>query len=296
MGEGAAFLLGVDGGGTGCRAVLAAAAGRVLGEGAAGPANIVSDPDGALASVLEAAAAAISGHCRPQAVTAVLGLAGANLPAAAAAFAARLPFGRAKVVPDAEIAVAGALGAADGIVAITGTGSVFCRQRDGRIDGIGGWGLVLGDEGSGAWLGRAACARALRGADGRSPLTAFLRGVLDRHGGAAGLVAFARNARPADFAALVPDLLAAAEAGDGAAAAVLAEGAAEVDAAIAHLQAGAGLPEVLPVVFLGGLGPVYAARAAGRWPVAAPRGGPLDGALRRARGIAMPGTPAAPAG
>lgn len=273
------LALGIDGGGTGCRALLGDAEGRILGRGEGGAANIVSDPDGALASILAATDAALAGIAEPGRVVAVLGLAGANLPEAAARTAARLPFARARVVQDIDIAVAGALQGEDGIVAITGTGSVFARQRGGALRTIGGWGLVLGDEGSGAWIGRALCTRALHALDGFVPMTPLLRGLLDEAGGGAGLVEFALAAKPVDFGALAPRALAAAEAGDGAAEAVLAAAAADTFAAVDLLQS----DPALPVVFLGGVAPAHAARAAGRWPQRPAHGSPLEGALWLAR-------------
>lgn len=273
------FLLGLDGGGTGCRAALADATGRVIARASAGPANIVTDPQGARAAILAAAGAVMEGHCPPDQVCAVLGLAGANFPKAAARIAQGLPFARVQVVQDVQIAVAGALGDDDGILAAMGTGSVFAVRRADALRVIGGWGLVLGDEGSGAWIGRALMARALRGLDGFVPLTPLLRRLLDDHGGGAGLAAFAQSARPADFAALAP-LVTGSD--DPAAIAVMEAATVEVAAAIDLLQQGG----ALPVVFTGGLGPTYADRLRGRWPIRAPLGDNVDGALHMARRLA----------
>lgn len=275
------LYLGLDGGGTGCRAALADAQGRVLGEGAAGPANIASDPDGArehvLAAIREAAAAAGVDVAALAGVPAVMGLAGANVGAYADRLAAALPFRDLRIESDALIAVKGALEEADGIVAALGTGSVFAAQRGGAVRQIGGWGFLLGDEGSGAWIGRRLLSRVLRAADGfvaPSPLTEAVAGEL---GGPEGVVRFALGASPAGYAAFAPRLTAAA--GDPAAAVILAEADAEIAAAINLLQAGEGLP----VVFLGGLGPVFARRLAGRWPILPARGNALRGALWMAR-------------
>lgn len=280
------FCLGIDGGGSGCRAVLAAPEGPVLGRGTAGPANIVSDPDGARANLLAAAEAALAGICVPAETVAVLGVAGANLPEAAARLARDLPFARVRVVTDLEIAVAGALGRGDGILALLGTGSVFARQRGGRLVRLGGWGPVLGDEGSGGWIGRRLCARALHAAEGRVPASPYLVALLGGRGGPEGLVSFARSATAADFAALVPGALAAAEGGDTGAEAVLAAAAAEVAAAIAHLQPAS----PLPVSFAGGLAEAMAPRClAPGWARMQPLGPPLDGALAMARALAASG-------
>ncbi|PCD75917.1 BadF/BadG/BcrA/BcrD ATPase family protein [Pseudothioclava arenosa] len=268
-----ALVLGIDGGGSGCRAALADATGRVLGRGEAGPANIHSDFDAALANILRATEAALAeaGAGIDTIVTAVLGLAGANLPELAEALARRLPF-PARVISDALTAAHGALGPDDGIVAAIGTGSVFVRRQGPETRMIGGHGFLLGDEGSGAVLGRSLLQAALRAEEGRAPLTPLLCAVLEELGGPNGLMTFARDARPADFAALAPRLI---DSADPAAEAILREATEEVAAIIAHLQ-----PETaLPVVFLGGLGPSYATRLGARWPALPPRGSALDGAL-----------------
>jgi len=267
------LYLGIDGGGTGCRAVLADAEGCILARAEAGPANIASDYAEALAQLRAAAAEAIGSHSISD-VRAVLGLAGANFSGAAERLAQELPF-RSKVVQDVTTSVRGALGTQDGIVAAIGTGSVFARQLKGEIRAIGGWGLRLGDEASGAWIGRAMLSRITRIFDGYvapSPLAAQIAGEL---GGAPGIVQFSLGARPADYAAFAPRVLAAAGQGDTAAAHVLAETEAEIRAAITHLQ----LRDPVPVTWLGGLGE---ALALDDWPRRAPLGTALDGALAMA--------------
>lgn len=272
-----AVFLGVDGGGTGCRAVVADAAGRILGRAEAGPANISSDLAGATANILDAAQGALRlAGLQADGVVAGLGLAGANAAGIAAQFAAGLPFARSVVVTDAVTAVMGALGAEDGIVAAMGTGSVFGIQRGGVVRQIGGRGLAMGDEGSGAWIGREILSRALRAVDGLEQMTPLLQALVDEAGGDARLVAWSLVARPADYAAFAPRILAS---GDPAAEAVMAAAVRHVAQAITVLQAG----QALPVVLLGGLGPAFAQRLAGRWAIIPARGTALDGALALAR-------------
>lgn len=276
------LYLGIDGGGSGCRAAVADAAGRVLGQGAGASANIWTDPEGARASILAAAEAALAGTgAGPGEVAAVLGLAGANVAGAAERLAPTLPFARVRIESDALVALKGALGDEDGVAAAIGTGSVFGAQRDGRVTMIGGWGFQLGDHGSGAVIGRALCAQALLAHDGEVPGTPFLAGVVADRGGPAGLVAWGKAAAPADFARLVPGTVAAAAAGDPAAEAILADAAAAVARAVDRLMAAA----PVPLAFLGGLGPFFADRLAPRYPglVRAPKGSGLDGALMLAR-------------
>jgi len=271
-----AFYLGIDGGGTGCRAAVCGADGRVLGEGRAGPANIASDPEGALANVLAAARAALPPGAAIEVLHAVLGMAGANVASCAARLQSALPFASTRVETDAAIAVKGALQGRDGVVAAIGTGSVFASQRDGVLQQIGGWGLVLGDEGSGAWIGRQALSETLRAVDGFRPITPLARALLDETGGPDGIVAFAQTARPADLAVLAPRLIAM---DDPLARSVMGLATGHVAAFIARLQG----DDPVPVVYLGGLGATYAERLAGRWRTVAPLGSALDGALWLAR-------------
>lgn len=270
------LFLGIDGGGTGCRAAVANAAGAILGRGAAGPANIASDPAGAAANILAAMEGALAEAGGGEIAAAGLGLAGANAAGATERLRAALPFRRVTVVTDAITAVKGALGAGDGVVAALGTGSVFAVQRAGAIRQIGGRGLVLGDEASGAWIGRAMLAASLRAVDGFTVMTPLLAELVEEMGGPDGVVAFSLRARPADFAALAPRV---AQSDDPAAMAVMARAEADVAEAACLLRGG----DDLPVVFLGGLGTVFAARMAGRFPVQAALGTALDGALMLAR-------------
>lgn len=270
------FFLGLDGGGTGCRAVLTDADGRVLGRGEGGPANINSDRDGALAAIMATAEQALGGR-DPAEVAACLGLAGANISGARNWLGPMLPFGRVRVVHDAITAVAGALGAGDGIVAAIGTGSVFSRQLNGEVESIGGWGPILGDEAGGAWMGRLFLSNVLRSVDGLELQTPLTRATLARLGGEQEIVALARVATGADFARQARFMLEDAQ--DPAAQAVLDAASTHVIAAIERLQ-----PEQpLPVTFTGGLGPIFADLLFDRWSQRPARGTPLDGAILLAR-------------
>lgn len=272
-----AFFLGIDGGGTGCRAAVADATGRVLARAEGGPANIASDLAGATANILQVAQdALLAAGAAASAARAGLGLAGANAAGVARDLAQALPFAQVRIVTDAVTAVMGALGDEDGIVAAMGTGSVFGVQRRGAVRQIGGRGLAVGDEGSGAWIGRAVLARALRAVDGLEEMTPLLQTLLAEKGGDDRLVAWSLTARPADYAALVPRILGS---DDPAATAVMQDAATHVRRAVDVLQAGQGLP----VVFLGGLGPAFQARLQGLWPVRPALGSALDGALMLAR-------------
>ncbi len=202
--------IGIDRGGTGCRVALSLDGGPIaLTRG--GPANIVTDLAAAEAAIrlalTEALAARGFGFDAMVDARVCAGLAGGRLPGAADAFATRLPF-LAYVVDDSVTALEGAFGGAEGTLINLGTGS-FCIRRDARgITHQGGWGFVLGDEGSAAWFGRLALSELLKIEDGRlpryadDPLTLVLHKALGAHP-----VLFARDARPEDFAALAPLVL-----------------------------------------------------------------------------------------
>jgi glucosamine kinase len=281
------LFMGIDGGGTRCRAVVSALRGKVLGRGDAGPANIWSDRPLALANIRAAAERALVAAGRPSAwseVHAVLGLAGANLPQALSRLDGLPPFAQARIETDAMIALKGALGDADGVGLVTGTGSVFGVQKGGRVRFIGGWGFRLGDQASGANMGRELLIRALLAHDGLVPCDPLLREVVEEAGGPEALVARMADAPAADHAAYLPRILKAAEEGQPASRAILAE----ADQVLAHAieVLAEGRPNV-PVCFLGGIGPVFAERLApiysGR--IRPPAGSALDGALALARGM-----------
>src|SRR5207302_8493926 len=153
------LFLGIDGGGTQCRARLADRAGRVLGEGVAGPANIRLGLEASLAAVLYAARQCLAeaglGEEALGWTTACLALAGATEPAElGAARARRLPFRHTLITTDAHAACIGAHRGRDGGVIIAGTGSIGWAILRGRQYRVGGWGPALPEVCSGAWLGR----------------------------------------------------------------------------------------------------------------------------------------------
>lgn len=243
----ASLVLGLDAGATHVRAAVADAAGRVLGRGEAGPANPYAL--GALAADRarrQAITAALrQAHAAPRAVGAVVvGSAGVSEGGAGRDVARRtragFPGARVAVVTDGEIAQVGALAGGAGIVVIAGTGSiVWGRNRRGEWARAGGWGWLLGDEGSGQWLGRQGYAAALRALDGSGRRTAILPALQRslRLQSSAALATQPRPAMPAEFGALAPLVLAAAAGGDAVAREFVRRGGAELarqTAAVAH--------------------------------------------------------------
>ena len=101
------------------------------------------------------------------------------------------PGSRVLVVNDALVALVAGAGDAPGIVVMSGTGSIVYGKNDrGLAARAGGWGHVIGDEGSGYWIGRQALMAVVRAADGRGPRTRLTDDVLAHFGvpDAAGLV------------------------------------------------------------------------------------------------------------
>lgn len=127
------------------------------------------------------------------------------------------------VAGDVEIALDAAFPDAPGVLIIAGTGSNFLgRTSTGALINVGGWGPVLGDEGSGYWIGSAALRAALRARDRGEPT--YLLDKICAHWGCRDLnhLIEIAHAQPApDFASLAPVVAAAEEAGDATAAAVL---------------------------------------------------------------------------
>lgn len=285
-----ALFLGVDGGGTRCRARLTDAAGRRLGAGEAGPANIRFGIEVAFASIHDAAA-----QCLAQArlapadlarVTACLALAGASEPAALAAARQRPHgFGKAIVTADADAACIGAH-QGDGGIVIAGTGSIAWAVLRGRRHRLGGWGLPVSDEGSGAWIGREALAQVLRAHDGRAPWTALLGALFAQYGDSPhAIVEWAALAMPREFATLAPRVVEHAARGDAAARDIMQRAAEHIDALATRLLA-LGVPRLS---LSGGLAPHLEALLpeATRQRLSPPKGDPLDGALLLARGAAQ---------
>lgn len=200
------YQLGIDGGGTGCRARLTDMEGHTLGEGESGPANLTLGIEVALQSVIDATHKAFSaaGLAREslRATHAGLGLAAANVPEHREAFErVQLPFRSVCLRSDAETACLGAHGGRDGAILILGTGSQGVLHRSGSFQSVGGWGFALSDSGSGAILGRAAVRRAFLAHDGIEPASPFTAAVLRRFGDdPSAMLGWASAAKPRDWA------------------------------------------------------------------------------------------------
>ena len=174
--------------------------------------------------------------------------------------------------PDKMIAVIGVLLDTDGVVAALGTCSVFTRLVGGTVRIIRGRGLILGDEGSGAWLGGALLLANLKATDGLCAMTALIGSILGGLDGTNGVIGFAFSARPLDIASCEGRIVGS---DDPAAKSLMDEADADIDASIRERQPG----PFLPMVFLGGLGLSIAPRFADRWNIRLALCSGLGGAL-----------------
>ena len=237
------LLLGVDGGGTSCRARLATFSSEVLGEATTGPANLRLGIRQSFAAVSSATLlclhqAGLTRFHLPR-IVACLALAGASEPAQlAAAEAARHPFGKAVITTDAHAACIGAHGERDGGIVVVGTGSVGWAIVKGQSYRVGGWGLPLSDEGSGAWLGGEALRRVLWARDSRIAWTPLLRALfVDFNSDPHAIVRWSQHATPRDLGAFAPRIFEFGASGDAAAVELIQAAAFHIDALAARLIA-----------------------------------------------------------
>lgn len=178
-------VLGIDAGGTKTVCLLADGEGRIVAEARGGGANLQAAGELEVEKVLHRVMEDAVGErdVRPEAVC--LGIAGVDRPKDADAVTGimrRLGFkSRTLVVNDALIALVAGAGERPGVVVVAGTGSIaYGHDGGGRAARSGGWGYLLGDEGGGFWIGRAALSAVVRQFDGRGPATMLTDLVLEQ--------------------------------------------------------------------------------------------------------------------
>lgn len=218
------LVVGIDGGGTRTRIILADANGVVLarseGPGSAlSPGHEAEAADTIKALIAEVMASVERSDTRP--AVCVVGVAGAGQERAAqalwSALASRRVADDVSVQADATIAMDDAFGDSAGVLLIAGTGSVaYSRAPDGRVERCGGWGPNIGDEGSGAWLGRRALSVVTASHDGREPETALTGALLTalELESLDELIPWAAAATPASLATIAPVVCQVASTGD----------------------------------------------------------------------------------
>lgn len=300
LSSGTGHVIAIDGGGTASRVAVADGKGKEILRHV-GPPGLVDprDPEATVRSLLgvirDAAAEAdvelpVEGLCA--------GLAGVgDRPLREKVRSALARDGvarRVDVVPDGEIALHGALGDEPGVLLIAGTGSIaYARGPDGQVERCGGWGIILGDDGSGYDIARSALAASLRAHDGRGRRTELLPTVLSALDLAdpSGIPSWVGRASKAEVAALAPRVLELADEGDAVATDIVEAAAGALVRHVTALLQRIGTWAPVVVVFHGGVlsTPAYARRVEARLatlPVPAqrrdPRADAITGAIRMA--------------
>jgi glucosamine kinase len=259
VGERARYVMGVDGGATKTLAAVLDLQERTLHLGHAGSSN--PDSVGAHAateSLLKATDEAIgrAGIERGRLDAAVLAIAGTDTDAVAHHVRERRP-ATWVVVNDVVGAWATATDARPGVGAISGTGSnVFGVGPGGRAWRAGGWGHVLGDEGSGYWLAVQSIKAALGDRDRSGPQTRLSEAAVDFFDVASveALVALVYSPKPptkGEIAAFAVETARVAHAGDEVARALYARAAAELGRQIEAVIEQTGLVGEFPVGLIG---------------------------------------------
>jgi glucosamine kinase len=258
------LALGGDLGGTSTRIVVVGPDGREHGRGITGGGNPTTDPAGAAAAFGDALRAALSGVDAARVKASVVGIAGGSAlrtPAVATHFdrvwtEAGLTCSPG-YVPDLEVAFAGGTPASDGAVLVAGTGAAAGSLTDHRLTrSADGHGWLLGDDGSGFWLGREAVRATLRTLDAGGNPGALVDSVLreldaDRTERQRDRVIQAVNSRPGvRLSALAPLVTAAYRTGDPQAQSIVERAAAALLATLGLIRDPA---ESTPIVLAGSL-------------------------------------------
>lgn len=177
------YLIGVDGGGSGTRAMVQSSAGPFVGSGEAGPSALGQGTAKAWRNIELAIRAAFDqgGLALPSWDCCALaaGLSGVTHAPLRDAFLAADPgFARLAAETDSFTMLIGAHGGKPGVILIAGTGSIAeALHADGSRATVGGWGFPVGDEGSGAWLGLQAVRHGQAAMDGRANPSPLARRV-----------------------------------------------------------------------------------------------------------------------
>jgi N-acetylglucosamine kinase-like BadF-type ATPase len=241
-------VVGIDAGGTKTRAFAVDRAGEVVGRGAGGGGNLLSSPDpqGSIGAALNEALGARSAEA------VVLSAAGGDrkidrergreILARVAPAGAQL-----LVTHDALAALYAGNPAGCGVVLISGTGSIaYGRNEEGEEDRAGGWGYLIGDEGSAVWCGLEALRAIAHAVDGRGAATRLVALLFQELGVAefGDVLPFLYgrpHPAPAILAATRALAVASAE-GDALASGILQRGAVALARAAAVVAIGLGLP------------------------------------------------------
>jgi N-acetylglucosamine kinase-like BadF-type ATPase len=229
------IFLGIDGGGTKTSCVIGDET-SLLGAGTSGGSNVVrvgerQARESLGAAIRQACAAANVNPTQIQRTCA--GIAGGARPeidGVVRRMLSEFVSGQIEVVGDMVIAMEAAFGGGPGVIVIAGTGSIaYGRNSKGETARAGGWGFAISDEGSGHWIGRSAVAVCMRDHDeGRAASSALLENIMKAWSVDSREQLVLTANKSADFAALAPAVMFAADAGDATARNVLTQAGAEL--------------------------------------------------------------------
>jgi len=277
-------VLGIDAGGTKTVCQLADGTGRVLAEARRGGANLQAAGELEVEKVLHEVMEEALGDRGVIPGAICLGIAGVDRPDDARVVRAimkRIGYkARVLVVNDALVALEAGAPDRPGVVVIAGTGSIAYGRNDrNEAARAGGWGYVLGDEGSGYWIGRAALRAVLHEADRRGPATQLTARLLEHYGVGRpqDLIhqVYAATLRPAAIAALAQSVMAAFTDGDQVAIGILRAAADQLESSALSVVRRLDLAGVeFPFVLSGGIFravPWLEEELARRLPQASPR-------------------------
>jgi N-acetylglucosamine kinase-like BadF-type ATPase len=270
------IVIGIDAGATKTVAYLADAGGNLLQKASAAGANLYASGEAGVERVMgEVLEAVTRGHDATLAAVCV-GIAGVDRDDevwAVRAIVRRIGCpAPVVVVNDALVALVAGAGDGAGVVIISGTGSmVYGRNASMEAARAGGWGHMIGDEGSGYWIGREALSAVARAADGRGPATR-LTGEVREHFEIEDLaslrrIVYDREVPRVAVAALGPIVQRAADLDDHVALAILERAAGELTTAAESVARQLGMISTnFPFFLAGGVFPLvpYLGRALAR--------------------------------
>ncbi len=229
------LYLGIDAGGSRCKARLVDGRMHILSEVESGPANArigVERLQKAWIQIAERALVAANiSLSQISDLVAGIGVAGITRPGMRESIRAiELPYACKALDTDAAIACLGAHGGKDGAILILGTGSIAHIRNGTDSFTIGGYGFPISDEGSGAALGLSGVRHALRALDGRTKATALTTAILKHfNNNAPQAIAWMDSATPCDYGRFAPLILDFAEQNDEIARSIVEDAARHVE-------------------------------------------------------------------
>jgi N-acetylglucosamine kinase-like BadF-type ATPase len=178
------YILTIDGGQTHSLAIIADQNGHVLGAGNGGPANHFLEPGGSerfqtsMRTCIERAFAEAKLSVQRVAAS-YYSLTGVH-DQMRDILQQIVPSDRQVIAGDKNASLAGATSERPAVLVLAGTGAIaFGIDKDGREAVTGGWGYLMGDEGSASWIAPQALSAATRAEDGRGPATSLVFAIPD---------------------------------------------------------------------------------------------------------------------